>query len=279
VTTYKANAYGPSALGGGARRFLELTLTLARTEFKLRYFGSILGYIWSLLRPLLLFLVLYVFFVKILKVTKGPHYGVRLLGGIVLWNFFGEATSGSVNSLVAREALLRKVRFPRMAIPLSVSLTAAFNLVLSMVVLVIIALATGVVPTVRWLEVPLIAIGFIVLATGFGMLLSALYVRFRDVQPIWDVILQMWFYGSPIMYLPYLYNSFSPGFEKIALLSPPALLFTQMGHAFVSASGYHSAFTLAGPVTFGIGLALIPGIFALGWWFFTREAPRVAENL
>lgn len=279
MSTYKANAYGPSALGGGARRFLELTVTLARTEFKLRYFGSILGYIWSLLRPLLLFVVLYVFFVKILKITKGPHYGVRLLAGIVLWNYFGEATSGSVNALVAREQLLRKVRFPRMAIPLSVSLTAAFNLVLSLIVLIIFALATGVAPTVRWLELPVIAFGFIVLATGFGMLLSVLYVRFRDVQPIWDVILQMWFYASPIMYLPYLYNEFHHGFQKIALLSPPAILFTQLGHAFVSASGYQSALTIAGPVTFGIAIALIPGIFALGWWFFTREAPRVAENL
>ncbi len=254
-------------------------MTLARSEFKVRYFGSVLGYLWSLIRPLLLFAVLYVFFVKILKVGKGPHYGVRLLAGIVLWTYFTEATVGCVDCLVSREALLRKMRFPRMVVPLSVSLTAVFNLALNFIVVIVFALATGVTPTVRWLEVPLIALAFIVLGTGFGMLLSALYVRARDVKPIWDVVIQIWFYASPIMYLPYLYGKFAHGFEHIAMLSPIAVLLTQLGHAFVSPTGYRSALTIAGPVTFAISLALIPAVFALGWWVFTREAPRVAENL
>src|ERR1700754_3199795 len=114
--------YGPSALGGGVRRFVELTMVLARTEFKLRYFGSALGYVWSLMRPLLFFGVLYLFFTEILDVGKGvPHYGVYLLTAIVLWNYFAEATGNAVASLVTREGLLRKIRFPRLVIPLSVS--------------------------------------------------------------------------------------------------------------------------------------------------------------
>src|SRR5215813_5320130 len=96
-----ANPYGPSALGGSVRRFVELTTTLARTEFKLRYFGSALGYVWSLMRPLLFFGVLYLFFTQIVKVSKGvPHYGVYLLTGIVLWNYFSEATSNAVTCLL-----------------------------------------------------------------------------------------------------------------------------------------------------------------------------------
>ncbi len=105
MSTQAARLYGPSALGGSARRFLELTLTLARTEFKLRYFGSVLGYVWSLVRPLLFFGVLYVFFTQIVRIGKGvPHYGVYLLTGIVLWNYLGEATGNCVACLVAREA-------------------------------------------------------------------------------------------------------------------------------------------------------------------------------
>jgi ABC-2 type transport system permease protein len=274
-------AYGPSALGGGARRFVELTVTLARTEFKLRYFGSVLGYFWSLMRPLLFFGVIYVFFTQFVNLGKGvPHYGVYLLTGIVLWNYLGEATGVCVTCLVAREALLRKVRFPRMAVPLSVSLTAAFNLGMNFIAVIVFALANGIAPTPSWLELIPIVLGFIVLATGIGMALSALYVRFRDVQPIWEVALQAWFYISPVMYVSQSYNRFAPGFEKFALLNPAATLLTQMGHAFIDPESLPSAVTAAGGALVPIvAILTIPSVFALGWWVFTREAPRVAENL
>jgi ABC-2 type transport system permease protein len=283
MTTHTADAYGPSALGGSARRFLELTLTLARTEFKLRYFGSALGYAWSLMRPLLFFGVIYVFFTQILNVGKGiPHYGVYLLTGIVLWNFFAEATGGAVTCLVAREGLLRKVRFPRMAVPLSVSLTATFNLGMNFIAVFVFALASGISPSWSWLWLVPIILGFIVLATGVGMLLSALYVRYRDVAPIWEVLSQILFYSSPIMYLATSYK----GLEHVALLSPVALMLTQMGHAFVHPGLFHgthpmrSAYVASGGALHTLAsLAVIPLIFGLGWWFFTREAPRVAENL
>jgi ABC-2 type transport system permease protein len=280
VSTSAGRAYGPSALGGGARRFVELTLTLARTEFKLRYFGSVLGYLWSLVRPLLFFGVIYVVFTQIFQVGKGvPHYGVYLLTGIVLWSYLGEATGNCVNCLVAREAMLRKIRFPRMVIPLSVSLTALFNLGANFVAVIVFALANGVTPTVLWLEMIPIVFAFMLLATGIGMGLSALYVRFRDVQPIWDVALQAWFYLSPIMYPAAEYNRFGAGLVRYAMINPIATLMTQMGHAFIGPDALPSATTVAGYGPVVVALALIPSIFALGWWVFTREAPRVAENL
>jgi ABC-2 type transport system permease protein len=281
MSTQAAVTHGPSALGGSARRFLELTLTLARTEFKLRYFGSVLGYLWSLMRPLLFFGVLYFVFSEIFQIGKGlPHYGVYLLTGLVLWTYFAEATSGCVACLVQREALLRKVRFPRMVIPLSVSLTSLFNLAMNFIAVLVFALANGVTPTVRWLELIPIILALVVLATGLGMLLSALYVRFRDVQPIWDVVVQAWFYLSPVMYPAAKYNILSPHLERAAMINPPGALLTQMGHAFIGGPGFPSAQTAAGgigPVL--LGVAIIPAVFALGWWVFTREAPRVAENL
>lgn len=282
MSTQVVRPYGPSALGGDVRRFVELTITLARTEFKLRYFGSILGYVWSLMRPLLFFGVLYLFFTQILHIGKGvPHYGAYLLTGIVLWNFFGEATGNAVNSLVAREALLRKIRFPRMVIPLSVSLTATFNLGMNSIAVFVFAFANGLTPTARWLELIPIALGFVVFATGFGMLLSVLYVRFRDVAPIWEVLSQAWFYASPIMYTASAYKDrFGAGFAHVAMLNPVATLLTQMGHALIGGSRFPSAARTAGGYpTVIIAVALIPAIFAFGWWFFSREAPRVAENL
>ncbi len=283
MSTQAARAYGPSAFGGSARRFYELTLTMARTEFKLRYFGSILGYVWSLMRPLLFFGVLYFFFTKVINIGKGvPHYGVYLLTGIVFWTYLGEATGSAVNCLVIRDGVLRKVRFPRMVVPLSVSMTSTFNLAMNSIAVVVFALLNGVTPTIRWLEMIPIAGGFIVLATGFAMLLSALYVRFRDVAPIWEVALQAWFYTSPIMYpASSIAKRLGPALVHIALLNPVAILLAQAGYAFIGHDPKHfpSALSLAGAPTTIIALAIIPTVFALGWWYFTREAPRVAEDL
>ena len=291
MSTYAARRYGPSALGGDLRRFVELTVTLARTEFKLRYFGSVLGYLWSLMRPLLFFGVIYVVFARVFSFGDGiPHYPVYLLTGIVLWTYFGEATSGCVQCLVQREALLRKIRFPRLVIPLAVSLTALFNLAVNFIAVLVFALADGVYPRISWLWMLAIVLGFMLLATGLGMLLSALYVRFRDIQPIWEVVVQALFYASPIMYVASRFK----GAEHVALQSPPAMLLTQMGHSFVHphkvwvlSQGRRSlqdpmrsaAAAAGGPIHLIIPLALIPAIFALGFWVFAREAPRVAENL
>jgi ABC-2 type transport system permease protein len=289
VTTSSARTYGPSATGGSLQRFIELTLTLARTDFKLRYFGSILGYVWSLVRPLLFFGVLYLVFTHVFKLGKGvPHYPVYLLTSVVFWNYFLEATGGCVPSLVQREGLLRKMRFPRLVIPLSVSLTALFNLAMNFIAIIVFALANGVYPKLSWLEVIPIVCGYVLLATGIGMLLSALYVRFRDVQPIWDVTGQALFYLSPNIFVVAQFGSL----KHLAMANPIALFTTQLGHALIGHvhlapvyfAKYGPTFPSAGAAAGGYTRLLIPilitlGAFVLGAWVFNREAPVVAENL
>ncbi|HEU4703014.1 MAG TPA: ABC transporter permease [Conexibacter sp.] len=281
ATAASRRRYGPSAFGDDLRRFWNLTLTLATTEFKLRYFGSALGYVWSLARPLMFFGVLYVFFTKAVKLGEGiPHYPVYLLTSIILWTFFVEATSGCVQCLLAREGLLRKMRFPRLVIPLSVALTACFNLAANFVAVLVFALATGVEVRWSWLELlPLIAL-LATLAVGVGMLLSALYVRFRDIQPIWEVVQQILFYGSPIIYVAATYDEAKDGLEPIAVtFNPIATLLTQVGHAFVDSSYPTAATAAGGTARLLIPLAIIAAMFVLGLWFFNREAPRIAEHL
>lgn len=271
-----ARRHGPTAFGDDLRRFVNLTLTLARTEFKLRYFGSVLGYVWSLMRPLLLFGVLYVVFTQAFKLNRGiADYPVYLLTSIMLWTFFLEATTNSVPSLVAREGLLRKMRFPRLVIPVSVSLTALFNLGTNLVVVLVFALASGVAPRLSWLELPLLVLLLAVIAVGAGMLLSVLYVRFRDIQPIWEVLAQILFYGSPIIYVASQYKSFA----RIAMCNPIATIMTQMGKAFVDPNAHGAAYYIGGTARLLIPLAIIAAVFALGLWFFNREAPRIAENI
>jgi ABC-2 type transport system permease protein len=268
--------HGPTAFGDDLRRFVNLTVTLARTEFKLRYFGSVLGYVWSLMRPLLLFGVLYIVFTQAFKLNRGiTNYPVYLLTSIMLWTFFIEATTNSVPSLVAREGLLRKMRFPRLVIPVSVSLTALFNLGTNFVVVLIFALASGVTPRLSWLELPLLVLLLATIAVGAGMLLSVLYVRFRDIQPIWEVLSQILFYGSPIIYVASQYK----GFVHIAMCNPIAAILTQMGKAFVDPTVPGAAAYIGGAVRLLIPLGIIAAVFALGVWFFGREAPRIAENI
>jgi ABC-2 type transport system permease protein len=278
-----ASYHAPSAFGGDLRRFWGLTFVLASTEFKLRFFGSVLGYLWTLMRPLLLFGVLYLVFTQALKVgAKVPHYPVYLLTAIVLFTYFAEATGGAVQSLVVRENLLRKIRFPRMVIPLSVSLTALFNLAANLVAVLIFALASGVYPRTSWLELPLLILVLVVLSTGVGMLLAAAYVRYRDVQPIWEVTQQLLFYASGILFIVTdisgrLFGSYP---ARVLLCNPLAAIFAQARRAFIGPERAPSVATaLGGAPRLAIPLGIVAAVFGVGLWFFNREAPRIAENL
>jgi ABC-2 type transport system permease protein len=268
--------HGPTAFGDDLRRFLSLTVTLARTEFKLRYYASVLGYVWSLMRPLLFFGVLFIVYTQIFKLGSEINpYAVYLLTGIILWTFFMEATTAAVPCLVGREGLLRKMRFPRLVIPLSVVLTAFFNLATNLIVVLIFALALGCYPRLSWLEMPVLILLLAMLAVGTSSLLSVLYVRYRDMQPIWEVVSQVLFYGSPVIYAAAKYGKLA----HVAMLNPIAVITTQMGKAFVDPNAPGAAYYIGGTARLLIPLAIIVGVLGLGLWFFNREAPSIAENI
>lgn len=285
---------GPRALTDDWARFWHLTYNIARNDFKLRFFGSALGYVWQLMRPLLLFGVLYVFFTQIAHVNNShlpgqEHYGAQLLGSIVLFTFFTEATTGAVRSVVDRENLVRKIQFPRMVIPLSVVLLASFNLALNLVVVLVFALAEGVTPMLSWLELPLIVAMLAVFATGIAMLLSALFVSLRDIQPIWDVVSQILFYASPVIISVetvklHTVNSEFLGISgdtlfHIYMLNPLAVTFQQFRHAMITHETISAGAALGSWADLLAPLGIVLAIFVLGFWVFNRSAPLVAENL
>jgi ABC-2 type transport system permease protein len=276
--------YGPSALGGGLHRFWSLTFMLARTEFKLRFFGSVLGYVWTLMRPLMLFGVLLFVFTELLHINSQtvPHYPEYLLESIILFTYFQETTSGSVPSLVGRENLLRKVRFPRLVVPLSVALTCFFNLCMNLIVVFIFILASGIEPRWTWLELPVLIALLVIISTGVGMLLSALYVRFRDIQPIWEVIAQILWYGSPILYTVQTAANkslFGISFARILVINPLGAILTQARKALLDPAAPSAARAIGGNARLLLPFAITAALFALGLWFFNREAPRISENL
>jgi ABC-2 type transport system permease protein len=269
---------GPSALGGSPRRFLYLSVTLAVTEFKLRFFGSVLGYLWQLVRPLMLFGVLYFVFTEFVKIGEAvPHYAVLLLANIVLYTFFADGT-GAVSSMVDHEALVRKIQFPRMAVPVSVVLTAGFNLALNILVVLGFALASGVEPRWSWLQAPLLIGLLAIFVVGLAMLLSALYVRFRDVKPIWEVLLQVAFYATPVIYAVETIGV-SERVQEAIMLNPLAMIIQQFRYAVIDPSAPSAGAAAGGTEMLLIPIALLFGLAALGYWYFNREAPSMAEDL
>jgi len=255
-----------------------LLAELVRTDFKLRYQGSALGYAWSLLRPLLLFVILYIVFVKFLKLGNGvPHYPVYLLLGIILWNFFIEMTTQSLTSIVGRGDLIRKIRIPRWIIILSNSISALINLFLNLIVVVFFLLINHVdlLKTSLWL--PLILFEVYILALGLSLFLSAAFVKYRDIQYIWEVILQAGFYLTPILYP--LARITNLTFQKLLMLNPMAQAIQDARYSSIT----HQTTTIYGLFEGGwykfIPFMIVAVIFITGLAYFRKESKYFAENI
>jgi ABC-2 type transport system permease protein len=238
------------------------------------------------LRPLMLFGVLYVVFTHVVRFGGDvPHYPVLLLAGIVVFNFFSEATGGGLTSLVTRENLLRKVSFPRAAIPIAVSLTAAANLALGILVVFGFALIDGVSPTLGWIGFIACVIAAMAFATALSVMLSVLYVRYRDAQPIWEVMLQLFFWGTPIIYTIEAITEaqsdgrLPEGFNEVLMFNPLAVAIQQGRHWLVESSTMSAADAIGGAALLLVPLAIFGLIAGLSFVLFRREAPRIAEDL
>jgi ABC-2 type transport system permease protein len=262
------------------RYTLILLRQLVITDFKLRYKGSALGYVWSLLRPLALFAILYVVFVHFLKVGGNvPHYAVYLLVGVVLWNYFVEVTNNGLSAIVGKGDLLRKLAFPRYAVVVAGSLSALINLAINIIVIAVFMVINGVTPNLgALLAIPLI-IELFIFGLGVAFFLSALYVRFRDVNYIWEVVLQAGFYATPILYPISLVVAKSPLVAKIMLLNPVAQTIQDVRAVVITSqtvtptSLFHNHFAPLIPIAIVIIVAVSAGLY------FKKRSPSFAEDI
>lgn len=218
-----------------SRRNRILLRELVSTEFKLRYQDSILGFVWSLLKPLLMFAILYFVFGKLLKIGSDiEHYAVYLLLGIVLWNFFAEATGQGLSAIVARGDLIRKINFPKYIIVVSGTISALINLGLNMIVIVIFMLINGV-PLLDTIPLFLLSIvELYIFALAVAFFLAAANVRYRDIGHIWEIIVQAAFYATPILYPASLLISLAGVFGKILMLNPVAQIIQDGRYSIIS---------------------------------------------
>lgn len=253
---------------------------LVRTDFKLRYQGSVLGYAWSLLRPLLIFLILYIVFVKFLRLGGSvPHFPIYLLLGIVIWQFFADMTNQSLTSVVGRGDLIRKIRIPRWMIVFSTSISAIINLVLNLVVVGVFLVFNKVEITPYILLLPVVLLEVYVLALGLSLFLSAAYVKYRDLSYVWEVVLQAGFYITPILYpLAMITNE---TFQKVLLINPMAQAIQDARFfAVTQDSQVVTTYRIfdGGPYMF-IPLAIVFVALIVGLVYFRKESKYFAENI
>lgn len=271
---------GPTAFSGDLRRFLRLTWMLAYLEFKLKFFGSVLGYAWQLMKPLMMFGVLYFVFTEVIRIGGNvPYYPVVLLSGIVLFSFFSESTVGAVTSVVEREGLIRKISFPIISVPLSTITSVFLTLFLNYFVVMVFAVLSGVTPTWRWIQIlPLLVLLYIV-AASVGVALSALYVRFRDVKPIWEVIAQVMFYGTPVIYTIEYVQDRSETLAQIMMCNPVATIIQQMRHSVIDPASPSAVDVLGSWWYLMIPMGLVVAMATFAFFSMRRLAPRLAEEL
>lgn len=253
---------------------------LTKTDFKLRYQGSVLGYLWALLRPLMMFAILYIVFAKLLKFGNGiPHYSVYLLTGTTIWSFFTECTSQGIQAMLTRGDLIRKVSFPKYILVVSSTMTAVINLSINMVVIVFFALLNGVQPSLTWLIVPFLLLELYMLALGISFLLGAINVKYRDIMSIWDVCIQALFYAVPIIYPITMIASTSALAAKLILLNPIAQVIQDIRYNLITTETITIWNYLKNPIAIAVPFAVTIAVLVIGAIYFRRASKFFAEEI
>ena len=256
---------------------INLIREMVSSDFKLRYQGSVLGYLWSLLRPLFLFGVLYVVFTHVIRIGSSiPHYPSYLLLGLVLWTFFLESTSSGMNAIISRGDLVRKVSIPKYIIIISTTLSATVNLCLNMLIVFVFMFIGNVPFTMNILLAPVFFIELIIFCSGISFLLSTLYVKFRDIGHIWDVILQILFYATPIIYS---LSIVPEKYIKLVSINPLAQIFQDIRSVMITPDTLTTKQVFDSELGRAIPILIIVFVTLLGILYFRRNSKNFAENL
>lgn len=253
---------------------------LTKTDFKLRYQGSVLGYLWAIIRPLLMFGILYIVFAKFLRFgAEIPHYPVYLLVGTVLWNFFTECTNQGIQSLIIRSDLMRKIAFPKWIIVLSATTTALINLAINLVVVIVFSLLSGVQLSLTWLVVPFLILELYLLSFGIALFLGSLNVKFRDIQSIWEVLIQALFYAIPIIYPLSMVIQYSDVAAKILMLNPIAQVIQDVRFCLITNETVTGWSILPNVLLKLVPLILVVIMCTIGVLVFKKKSKYFAEEI
>ena len=255
---------------------------LVKTDFRLRYQGSFLGIAWSVLKPLMMFCVMYVVFGKFLRMSDGTStYPVVLLLGISSWQFVTESTSIGLRSVVERGDLLRKIHFPNYIVVVSATMGAMISYAINLVVVLVFALIARVQFTWRVVLLPINIIELYAVTLGLTLIMATLYVYFRDIAHIWEVLQQVIFYAMPIIY-PLSYVTDRGGIlatlARMELLNPFAQTIQDIRHNFIAPETQPTIWNqFSNPAIKAIPIVLTLLCLGLGLYLFRRNSRRFAE--
>ena len=262
-----------------SKRNRVLLRELVVTDFKLRYQGSVLGYAWSLLKPLFLFAIMYVVFGVLIRLGSIEHYAVYLLLGIILWTFFSEATNQGLGSIIGRGDLIRKISFPKYIIVLSTTISALINLTLNLVIVGVLMAMNGVEIHASIALFPLYIIELYIFALGLAFFLSALNVKYRDTSHIWEIIMQAAFYATPIIYPLTLVIEKSELAAKVLLMNPVAQAIQDARYALITNETDTLSSLFGSPLFTLIPVAIVLAVFIGGVLYFRKNSKYFAENI
>ena len=249
---------------------------LVKTDFKLRYQGSMMGHVWSILKPLMLFSVMYVVFIKFLGFGRDmPHFAVALLLGMVIWSFFAETTSMGLMSIVARGDLLRKLSFRKEIIVLSVTVSAFINFVINLLVVLFFCVLNNVEISKYALIAPLYIIPLFAFSLGVAFILATMFVYFRDIAPVWEVVMQAGMYATPIIYsLSMIHNK---TVISLMLLNPLATIIQDLRHLLIYSGNQTIGDFVTDKWVIAIPYILPFVVLIIGYAIFKKHAERFAE--
>jgi ABC-2 type transport system permease protein len=265
--------------GSVFQRNLNLVRELSITSFKLKYTGSALGYVWSLVKPLMLFGIMYLVFSLLLRVGKGDiDFPVQLLIAIVAWTFFTEATSTAMNAVAGNGDLIRKAYFPRWILVVASTTSALLTFAINTTLVLVVTLILGHLDlTLRSLLAPIYYLELIVLVLGLSLLLSSLFVFFRDLGHIWEILSLVLFYGSGVVFPIMLIKSTT--LLDLAGLNPVAQIIQDLRYSLVQSSALNQSMaSIIGPLVI-IPIAISILALVVGYAVFTRLTPKFAESL
>lgn len=262
-----------------SRRNRILLRELVITDFKLRYQGSVLGYAWSVLKPLFLFLILYVVFDYIFALGKGvPHYPVYLLLGIVLWTFFAEATQLGLQSIVGRGDLIRKINFPKYIIVVSGTVSSLINLGFNLVVVLLFVALNGVHLSFESLLIIPLIVELYIFSLGVAFFLAALNVKLRDVGYLWEIFMQGAFYATPVLYPLQMVLDKSHIAGKLLMLNPVAQVLQDGRYVMVTKQTVTSWSLFSGWKEF-IPFIIIAIVLVASVLYFRKGSKSFAEDI
>ncbi|MEX2785191.1 ABC transporter permease [Streptococcus sp. H49] len=267
-------------MGLFSRKNRILLKELIKTDFKLRYQGSAIGYLWSILKPLMLFAIMYLVFIHFLRLGGDvPHFPVALLLANVIWGFFSEATNMGMVSIVTRGDLLRKLNFSKSIIVVSAICGAAINFGINLIVVMIFALFNGVQFSWTVLMIVPLFIELFLMATGIALILSALFVKFRDLSQIWEVVMQAGLYATPIIYPITFVTERNIVAGKLMMLNPLAQIIQDLRYFLIDHANTPIWQLINHKSIVAIPYLLPILVFLIGLLIFNKQSKKFAEIL